>query len=1057
MWVYTAITPFLDPEGRLTHSVHICKDITQRKNTEQALKESEKLYRSLIENYSDAIFITDVQGRIAIANQHAELLTGSPAAALMTTNLLDLLPAEARSQLSTGLPLILQGKNLQIESKMKGMGAPFTASIAVGAITEGNRVSRFFFTIKDISKKVDYEKDLALLNNTSRALSSAYSLKEGATAVLQLLCQYTGFQYGEFWMPMLGQTHTRMKAYWEAGNDYWPVTSASIDRTWDMASEKKHLFGTGKPYFVPDIRLDASIRRKGVALACGLQAFFSIPIVYRNKTLGVLGLWAAQRQENPDFDPAHLQSLMEKLGAEIERRQNNEAFKKFFTLTPDLFCIIGFDGLPKRANPALQELLGYSADDYGLLPVAELIHPDDAERGRAALEKIYRGDTCQNLELRIRCKDASYRWLAFTTQSSLADNLIYLVGRDITQQKQQREELERIMIAIENTSDAIGIATSPEEVVYTNAAFLSTLGWDVPRMNAIGGPRGMFVDPAVPTRIIEDLYALGQWEGDIDIYDAYGSIRLFYLRCTAVLDEQQQFKYLVGIFIDVAQKRQAQEELLKLNQAVEDSGNEVYIINTITRKFSYINKKGLDNLGYQRNELASLSPLDVNPDYDRLQYKKLFHPLLIGQENSLTYQTTHKRRDGSLYPVEVYLTLFHHGSETSIMAHAIDITERKQAEEELRIINERYRLVTKATQDAIWDWDLVNKKGYFGEGYATLFGQDPSLGSLPYWSDHLHPLDRDRVLANLTRVVNSLRTEWTIEYRYRCADGSYKFVKDRGYVIRDADGRAIRITGALADISEHKNSEELLRQFNAELEAKVTQKTARLATTLTKMQQEMLAREQVEANLHQSLQEKEVLLKEIHHRVKNNMAIISGLLSLQARHSQQPEVRTLFRESQQRIKSMALTHELLYQHKNLSRINFQKYIQELTQGISYSFRSSQTSVQLQIQADAADLDIVQAVPCGLILNELITNAYKYAFHGKQEGAIAVKFKQKGDLYSLEVSDNGHGLPAQFESSQSTSLGMQLVNSLVRQLGGSLHSYSEGGAHFLITFTDTSPM
>jgi PAS domain S-box-containing protein len=1046
IWVKSTVVPFLDDAGALSHSVIICEDITEKKKREKALLESEKLYRSLIENDADAVFITDLQGTITLTNKHAAALTGLAEEALLQQSLLPYLPAEARRQLSSGLPLILQGNKLEITTKIQAASRLMSVAIDVIPIRDNETISRFYFKFRDISSKVDYERDLALLNNTTRALSSAPTLKEGLTAVIQLLCAYTGFQYGEFWMPLLGQSNTRMKAHWPSGKEFEAVTEASLSRTWNMHTDKKHLFGTGTHFFVPDISQSPQIRRKQQAMACGLKAFISIPITYRNRMLGVAGLWTTETNGEPGFDPLQLQNLLEKLGGEIERRQNHEEFKKFFALTPDLMGIIGFDNQPKRANPALQSLLGYRQEDMDSISIAELVHPDDREKCYAALKKAHQGKASQNLELRVRCKDGSYCWLSISTQSSLPDDLMYLVARDITQQKKQLEEIKRITTAIENTSDAIGIATSAGQTIYTNRAFAELFGWQAESMNQRGGPRGLFVDASLPDQILATLSREGRWQGDSAIFDASGARREVNLRADAVLDEQGNFKYLVGIFEDIGEK----------NKAEQESGNEVYIIDAHSRKFSYINNKGLENLGYTRQEIPMISPLEVNPDYERLSYKKLFYPLLMGSVKRLTYQTTHKRKDGSLYPVEVYLTLFQHGQETSIMAHAIDISERRKAEEALRMINERYRLVTRATQDAIWDWDLKTNGVYYGEGYITLFGYDLTQPTYEQWADNIHPEDRERVIGNLQRMAAcSQNKEWTIEYRFRCSDGSYKFVKDRGYAIHDEQGQVIRMTGALSDITEQKTSEQLLKQFNAELEAKVTQKTARLATTLTKMQQEMLAREQVEANLNQSLQEKEVLLKEIHHRVKNNMAIISGLLSLQARHSRQEEVKALLNESQQRIKSMALIHELLYQHRNLSRIHFQKYIQELIEGISYSFRGRGTEVVLEIDADAADLDIVQAIPCGLILNELITNCYKYAFEGKPVGKINVDFKHNRGYYTLQVTDNGKGLPPGFGTGQMKTLGMQLVTQLVRQLGGSLHSRSQNGAQFRIDFKDSS--
>ncbi len=188
-----------------------------------------------------------------------------------------------------------------------------------------------------------------------------------------------------------------------------------------------------------------------------------------------------------------------------------------------------------------------------------------------------------------------------------------------------------------------------------------------------------------------------------------------------------------------------------------------------------------------------------------------------------------------------------------------------------------------------------------------------------------------------------------------------------------------------------------------------------------------------------SLAEKEVLLREIHHRVKNNLQIISGLLGKQARKSSDVAVRKLVKEGQERIQSMALIHQNLYESDQLSGIDIKSYLQELSQNIQKSQAVSPEQIQLNLDVDTENLDIDTAIPVGLILNELLTNSYKYAFPAQRKGRIKVDFKKKEDRYLLQVSDDGIGFtPEQIEAGKRTkSLGLSLVNGLVRQLSGTI--------------------
>jgi len=214
---------------------------------------------------------------------------------------------------------------------------------------------------------------------------------------------------------------------------------------------------------------------------------------------------------------------------------------------------------------------------------------------------------------------------------------------------------------------------------------------------------------------------------------------------------------------------------------------------------------------------------------------------------------------------------------------------------------------------------------------------------------------------------------------------------------------------------------------------------------------DMTDRKTVEDETHSSLQEKEVLLKEIHHRVKNNLQIISSLLSLQSNTIESEATREVVRESQNRVRSMALIHEKLYQSASLARIDFGEYLRNLTRDLFRSYSAG--SVSLKLQAEDINLDIDAAIPCGLIVNELVSNALKYAFPRTKGGELLITFSQVArDKFALSVTDNGIGLPADLDVRNPKSLGLQLVNMLVAQLRGTLDVVSDGGTTFMITFS-----
>ncbi len=204
--------------------------------------------------------------------------------------------------------------------------------------------------------------------------------------------------------------------------------------------------------------------------------------------------------------------------------------------------------------------------------------------------------------------------------------------------------------------------------------------------------------------------------------------------------------------------------------------------------------------------------------------------------------------------------------------------------------------------------------------------------------------------------------------------------------------------------------------------------------------------------LARSLYEKEALLKEIHHRVKNNLQVISSILNMQSRNTSNPDMLSAIQEGQSRVKAMALIHQKLYQSERLSEIDFKEYAEDLLDHLSSVFTS--TGIERMISATNIKLDIDIAIPLGLILNELISNAYKYAFGGEAKGQIRVELKRIAEeKLQLEVCDNGKGMPAEFSIEKTKSLGLKLVNILTRQLNGTLDIKNEHGTKFSITFNE----
>ena len=308
------------------------------------------------------------------------------------------------------------------------------------------------------------------------------------------------------------------------------------------------------------------------------------------------------------------------------------------------------------------------------------------------------------------------------------------------------------------------------------------------------------------------------------------------------------------------------------------------------------------------------------------------------------------------------------------------------------------------------DWTME----FVSEGCMELTGyksEDLIMNNKISYNDLIHPDYQQHVWDDIQDALKENKP-FKLVYKIITADSKEKYVWEQGRGIFSPKGDLIMLEGFISDITDTKRAEEAIKE---------------------------------------SLEEKNVLLQEIHHRVKNNMQIISSLLSLQSRYINEEKALNVLKESQGRIQAMALVHEKLYQSENLGSINFEDYIKSLMKELESSYYINKSLLKTEINVEDIYLDINTAIPFGLIINELISNIIKHAFKEGEKGNIKVKFYKKSNEYILSVQDDGIGLPSNLDFENTNTLGLKLVNALVDQLAGTVNINRDNGTHFIIKF------
>jgi PAS domain S-box-containing protein len=260
------------------------------------------------------------------------------------------------------------------------------------------------------------------------------------------------------------------------------------------------------------------------------------------------------------------------------------------------------------------------------------------------------------------------------------------------------------------------------------------------------------------------------------------------------------------------------------------------------------------------------------------------------------------------------------------------------------------------------------------------------------------------------------------------------------------------------DISKSRTSLDLLSNVDLFLKSIRKESTQELINLKKSLQDEIDRREKNDGTsltggkkTETSLKEKEVLLKEIHHRVKNNLQIISSLLNLQSAYIKDKDSFEIFKESQNRVRSMALIHEKLYQSKDMSQIDFSDYVSELVSNLFSSYSLNSALITLHLDIDNIMLDIDLAINLGLIMNELVSNAFKHAYAEGEKGNLFISMRRDGKNFELIIEDDGIGFPSDIDFKKTESLGLQLINTLVDQIGGEIALIPDHGTKFVINF------
>jgi PAS domain S-box-containing protein len=424
--------------------------------------------------------------------------------------------------------------------------------------------------------------------------------------------------------------------------------------------------------------------------------------------------------------------------------------------------------------------------------------------------------------------------------------------------------------------------------------------------------------------------------------------------------------------------------------------------------FKKLNPAWEKTLGWTTTELTSKPYLEFVHPEDRKSTIKAVEGVEKGH-NILKFDNRYLCKDGSYKWISWNTYLM--PEEGLVFGVARDVTELKKNEEALKENEKKYRKIFENVQDVFYQTNLEGIITEISPSIERYSNYKPNeLIGKPVQLVYSDPEDRNELLKAIEEDGEVSDYEVTLVNK----DKDLLNISVNAHYLFNSQNQPIGIEGSLRDISDRKK---------------------------------------VELALRKSLEEKELLVKEIHHRVKNNLMVISSLLNLQSRYIKDKKALSMFRESQNRAKSMALIHERLYRSTDLKSIDFGDYIRTLAMDLYRTYVTEPERVKIDMNVENIMIDINTAIPLGLIINELLSKSMKHAFPGKKEGEINLEFGIKDDEHFLIIRDDGIGFPSDVDYKNTSSLGLQLVNTLTRQINGEIELDATNGTKFIIKFKE----
>lgn len=1036
------------------------RDVTQKKIIEQHLKQNEERYRHLFVKNMAGVFITENGAIVECNNSFAKIFGYNSRVELIGKKSLNIyFKKEDRDVYLKELKKKGNLTNHKLRHKDRNNNEIWiSTNVTIDELTENNKkITRIEGTLIDITKQVLKEKQLQQSEENYKNLieNSPYGIIIHVNGKIVFANQKAG--------QIAGYENFKFETSKKDVFDYLMPEF----REQSLKRRTKILKGE------IDRFIDVKIKSPATGKIIDLQTK-TLPIQYQNQKaiqvvfhdISAQKQLAKERLKNQIAEESNKilqKEIEERIKIEQELLHNQNYTNNLISSSLDIICATNENDKIKEFNKAAESTFGYTKEEMkGLGPKILYATNEGFDKTRTELEKkgFFTGEV-------VNKRKNGELFTSFLSATVLKNNEGKIIGtmgvsRDITDIKLAENELieseERYRDLFENASDLIQSVGVKGDLVYVNKAWKNTLGYK--EEDVLGETVFNLLHPDGKDHCLaffKDLIGNRTKESvktTIDLKHKNGSKITVEGSVGCKFDIDGKIVSTRGIFRDITDEnwlKTRQEVYNNVSKIIAEKANaddiyesirlelsnvmnvDIFVIsyaeapNIISFPYYYDIEKGGKIQKPTRAHIKGINEYFLKQNKPVILKRKELDALIVKEKYELIGQSC---------KVFLGVPLKVKNKVIGVLSVQSNINENQFDEKALEIldfISGVIGLTIQKKHDELMLFEQTSKLKSIVENSSHLFWTyDRNIGLTSFnqnYSDAVFDLYgfRPKIEPNIMNRVDEINLQpfWDKKYEEAFRGKNVEFITERfnkkgTRMIRevflspifDENNQVVLVSGIAHDITDKQIAEESLKK---------------------------------------SLKEKEILLKEVHHRVKNNLQVISSILNLQSSYVEDENTITILRESQDRIKTMSIIHESLYQSNDYSQINFSQYIVSLSKNLVYSYSNFNSFVDTKFKIDEVSLSLDISIPCGLIVNELVSNALKYAFKGRKKGKLTISLILNNGLVTLKIADDGVGISKDINIAETNTLGLQLVTTLIEQIDGTLVLERNKGTIFTITF------